>query len=434
MMRRPKSVVLRRFTFPLLLLLLACLAGPAAAALRTISWGAVTQYTDNTAISGATVLYSVYWSTDPALPAASLRTLADNVSSTSATFDPDVAGMAAGGTVYFTVKAVLPGGLQSALAPAVSWSVPGTSPPPPPPPAPAPAPPPPAVTLAGLSISGAAAVNEGLTATYSATATWSDNTTTTVVPSWSVTTSYATIDTGGVLAANPVTSNQNVTVSASYTSGGVTRTATRAVTIINLAPTLTALSVSGPASVNEGTTASYAATATWSDGSTTTVTPSWGVPSGAATIDSAGLLTAAQVASSQSVTVSASYTSGGVTRTATQAVTVVDVAATLSALSITGPASVNEGTAASYTATASWSDGSTTTVTPAWGVTTSYATIGSGGNLVAGQVTANQAVTVSASFTSGGVTRSASKSVTVVNVPSRTPALPGGINVSPPGR
>ena len=51
-----------------------------------------------------------------------------------------------------------------------------------------------------------------------------------------------------------MTANQTVTVTASYTSGGVTRTATQSVTIVNVAATLTSIAVSGPSSVNEGAT------------------------------------------------------------------------------------------------------------------------------------------------------------------------------------
>jgi len=78
-------------------------------------------------------------------------------------------------------------------------------------------------------------VNEGSGGTYTATATWSDNTTTTVTPTWSENSTYASISAGGVLTASAVTSNQPVTVTASYASGGVTRTATRSVTIADVA-------------------------------------------------------------------------------------------------------------------------------------------------------------------------------------------------------
>jgi hypothetical protein len=89
---------------------------------------------------------------------------------------------------------------------------------------------------------------------------------------------------------------------------------------------------------------------------------------------------------------------------------------TLSSLAVTGAASVNAGAASSYTATATFSDGSTQNVTASstWSVSGSSATINSSGVLTAGQVAVNQAVTVSASYTSGTVTRSSSIDVTIV--------------------
>ena len=57
-----------------------------------------------------------------------------------------------------------------------------------------------------------------------------------------------------------MTSNQSATVTASYTSGGVTKTATQGVTIVNAANVLTSIAVSGPSSVNESSTATYTAT------------------------------------------------------------------------------------------------------------------------------------------------------------------------------
>jgi len=218
--------------------ILATLAIPAFAETRTISWDPVTTYTDGTPIeAGKTVSYSAYWTTDPGL--GSLHTIGTSLAATSTTFDPDVQGMTRGGTVYFTAKAVLNTGEASALSPAYSWVVPVVTPP--------------VVTLTGVTVSGPSSVNEGGTGTYTATATWSDGTNTSVTPAWSVSpTTYASISSGGVLTASAVTSNQTATVTASYTSGGVTKTATRAVTIVNVPATAPAapknIGISGPVS------------------------------------------------------------------------------------------------------------------------------------------------------------------------------------------
>ena len=278
-----------------------------------------------------------------------------------------------------------------------------------------PPPPPPAVTLTGLAIAGPTSVNEGATATYTATATYSNSTTKAVAATFTATGS-ATIS-GGTLTAAQVTGNGAATVNASYTEGGVTRTATRAVTIVDTTPpppvvTLTALAINGPTSVNEGATATYTATATYSNSTTKAVTATYTV-TGNATMSGA-TLTAAQVTANGSATVTASYTEGGVTRTATRNVTIVNVAATLTSLAISGPVTVNEGATGAFTATATYSDATTRTVTPTYTVT-GPGTMAAG-TFTAGQVTGNGTATINASYTEGGVTRTASRSVTILDL------------------
>jgi hypothetical protein len=95
-------------------------------------------------------------------------------------------------------------------------------------------PPPPATTLTGLSINGPLSMPEYSTATYTATASWSDNSTSAVTPTWSVNSQVAGISTGGVLSCQGgVASDQAVTITATYSSGGITETATMDVTIIH---------------------------------------------------------------------------------------------------------------------------------------------------------------------------------------------------------
>lgn len=392
--------------------LAAC--GIASAATHTISWAPATTYTDGTTFSGATVTYSLYWSTSSSL--SSVNTIATGLSGTSYVFDPSALGMTAGGTVYFAMKTALSTGAVSSYSSAQSWTVP-------------------AKTLSGISIGGASSVNEGTTSAYTATATWSDGSTTSVTPTWSLSsTSYASINSSGALTAGSVTANQTVTVNASYTSGGVTRTAAKSVTVANVAAALSGIVINGASSVNEGTTSTYTVSAAWSDGTSTTVTPSWGVSGTTyASINSSGVLTAASVAANQTVTVSASYTSGGITKAATRTVTIANVTATLAGITIGGAASVNEGATALYTATASWSDGTTSSVAPTWSLSgTAYAAINSVGVLTAGSVSANQTVTVNASYAAGGTTKTASKSVVVVDMEHPDPATARNLRISKP--
>ena len=109
--------------------------------------------------------------------------------------------------------------------------------------------------------------------------------------------------TGGTLAAGGT-----VTVTASTNSGVTGLTAgsysdtvtftnstngtgntTRGVSLtVTAAVSLTSIAISGAASVNEGATSTYTATATWNDGTTMLVTPTWSVTSGPATISAQG--------------------------------------------------------------------------------------------------------------------------------------------------
>jgi hypothetical protein len=98
--------------------------------------------------------------------------------------------------------------------------------------------PPPAVTMTGLSIKGPSSMSSYGTATYTATASWSDSSTSTVTPTWSVNPQVAEISPGGVLSCQAIDSDQMVTVTATYSSGGITETATMNVTITNITTTL----------------------------------------------------------------------------------------------------------------------------------------------------------------------------------------------------
>jgi len=88
---------------------------------------------------------------------------------------------------------------------------------------------------------------------------------------------------------------------------------------------------------------------------------------------------------------------------------------TLSSIIINGPSSVSENTSQQYTVTATFTDGSALSVSPAWSESSNYATLSDSGVLDGGSVNADTAVTVNASFSSGGITKSASKSITILN-------------------
>ena len=103
------------------------------------------------------------------------------------------------------------------------------------------------------------------------------------------------------------------------------------------------------------------------------------------------------------------------------------VSVTLNGISINGPTSVNESSSADYTVNASYSDGSSKSVSSGitWTESSASASINSSGHLVTTAVTANQIMLVSATYSG----KSASLSVTIRNVsttptPTPTPTPP----------
>ena len=211
----------RRFLLAALASVLA-LPGLASAETRNISWSAVTSYNDGTPIeSSVVVMYNMYWTSDAGLSAGSLRPVVSSSLQTTGTFDPDLLGMPRGTTVYFTGEAVLSTGGKSFLSPALPWAVPPSVPSSLP-------------SVSEMYIGCPPSLNEGESGLCTATAKWSDGSMTPVVPMWSGGSPFATIGADGVLTAMEVSGDQSVTVTATYTYAGVTRTASAAVAIVDL--------------------------------------------------------------------------------------------------------------------------------------------------------------------------------------------------------
>ncbi len=92
------------------------------------------------------------------------------------------------------------------------------------------------VVLTGLSISGPSAVAENNGGQFTATAYFSDNSSSTVTSStvWSQNSGVASISSSGYFTAYSVSSDTAVTVSASYTLNGVTKTTSANITVANV--------------------------------------------------------------------------------------------------------------------------------------------------------------------------------------------------------
>jgi len=304
---------------------------------------------------------------------------------------------------------------------------------------------------------------------YTATATWSDQTSTDVTtavagPGTSGTSWTATDATGGpgvaTLSANGTTGGLatgkvagTATISASYTINGITKTANLLpATLTVSAKTLLSLSV-GPqaASIPVNGTQQYTATATWSDQTSSDVTAaattSWtatdatGGP-GVATLSAnggGGGLATGKVSGTASIT--ASYTIGGITKTANLLPATLTVSAkTLTSLSV-GPqtASISVNGTQQYAATATWSDQTSSDVTAAattsWTVTDAaggpgVATLsanGVGGGLATGAVIGTSSIT--ASYTFGGIAKTANLLPATLTVTAGIGPVPLAINL-----
>ena len=268
--------------------------------------------------------------------------------------------------------------------------------------------------LSGLSISGGTSpLAVGSSFALTATATYANNTSRTVTPTWSSNSAAATITTAGAVTANSVTLSTIVTITASYTEGGVTQISSYSFTVAP--PTLNTLSISGGSSqLTAGSSFALTATAGYSNSTSKTVTPTWTSSSAAASVTSAGTVTANSVLVDSAVTITATYSEGGVTRQATYSFTVKPPP--LVSLSIVGGSSqLSAGTSFTLTATANYGNGTSKTVTPTWTSSSAAASVTSSGTVIANSVTINTPVIITATYTEGGVTQQASLSITVLS-------------------
>jgi len=188
--------------------------------------------------------------------------------------------------------------------------------------------------LISISLSGLAQLDEGGNTTpLTVTATFEDSTTSVVTGSSDYVIlsggTYGSISDNIVTSGN-VTENSNMVLEATYTIGGVTKTAEHTISIRAVAPIPVSVEISGPSEVDEGQTGSLIAVVTYDDNSTAAVTTSgtWSFagPSEGASVDSSGIFSApADVGNDTSVTVSFTYTENGTTLDDSHSILVKDI-------------------------------------------------------------------------------------------------------------
>ncbi|MEK6749872.1 MAG: putative Ig domain-containing protein [Pseudomonadota bacterium] len=255
---------------------------------------------------------------------------------------------------------------------------------------------------------------------FSATATFDDGTGA-VVPVWSQSSTYADITPLGVLTTKSVAANQNTTITAQITINGVTKNATKVVTLANSKRVLQSLAINGATtSIGENATAQYSAVATYDDGTAdVTSVVKWAEDNAFVSVSAGGLLTTSNgVTSNQSITLIATYTLDGVTRSAKKVIAFNNDKRIVKAVAIDGPSILQQNTTSNYSGTAIFDDGYTVVI-PIWslakisGGTPTYATISATGAVTTTAVTTTEAMEVRASYTYSGVTVNGAKPVTV---------------------
>lgn len=149
-------------------------------------------------------------------------------------------------------------------------------------------------------------------------------------------------------------------------------------------------------------------------------------------INSSNLITALAVNADQTVTLTASYVSGGETLTATKTITIV--AAGLNSISMTGLATtIFEGRTAQLAVTAAYSNGTNAAVTSSatYEVNPSSAgTVSASGLFTAASVSADTPFSITATFIEGSTTRTVTTNSTVRNIIVSSLAITGSATVN----
>ena len=313
-----------------------------------------------------------------------------------------------------------------------------------------------------LQVDGPAGVDEGTAAQYTATAFYADGSDRVVNDSavWSTSCpSVSQVSSQGMLTAYTVDADQSCAVTAQYSQNGVTRTASAGVTIYNVeqsaqiftdngGPGTTAVGNWQPSggidyygtqsvySNSAGATYSfervYTGTAEvalwWTEWANRCDNVKVRVYDGTTLLDDTirvnqlndgGQWNPVGVYTFSSTARVVIVSSGSCTTNADAVRLSATASPDLDRLQVDGPAGVDEGTAAQYTATAFYADGSDRVVNDSavWSTSCpSVSQVSSQGMLTAYTVDADQSCAVTAQYSQNGVTRTASAGVTIYNV------------------
>lgn len=227
----------------------------------------------------------------------------------------------------------------------------------------------------------------------------------------------------GTFGVYTATSDTQTEIRLNYARNGVTRSAVKPVLVRYLPVKLTGLRIlDGPMEANPGASVQLRAQAQFRGAADRVVNATWqlvSAPAGSTVASTTGLFTAGQ--SAGLVEVKASYRQDGITKTASWRFSVVSSpATTLSYLGILPPQPGSqwppemwERTTRQYQAQVTFQDGHKETVQAQWSVNAAAAQISATGLLTTNDIDADVPVTVTARYTAGGTTMSATNAVLV---------------------
>lgn len=207
----------------------------------------------------------------------------------------------------------------------------------------------------------------------------------------------------------------DVIVTATYTDDGKTKTVESIISIIPAAaPVLTSITLSTSANtVDEDKTLTLTTTATYDDGSTKLVNPTYSLDKPSLGSFTNGVFKPASVTKNEEVKITAVYIEESIEKTADKTITIINnISKTLVKIEVNNPpSSVNVGSTLSLpSAIATYSDNTTETITPNY--TSSNSNIASISGKVLTGVSAGT-VSVTASYEHEGIIKTTSFDVTV---------------------
>lgn len=255
---------------------------------------------------------------------------------------------------------------------------------------------PPAPIIIGVNVSGPSEVEEERSIQLVCTGLYSDGTTVTESPVWSVVAGAGTVDSLGVFTAGVVSADQESVIEASV----LTKSVEFSVVVTDVPVFVTGIVISGASEIDEEHAAGYTCVASYSDGSSAVVVPDWSDNSDYAEINGSGILSASNVSADVDVVVSAEF--GGLMASFPVTVKFIAPAVELASISISGPELILEREFGTFTCVASYTDGTTEEIDPVWSVNLLNAAIDSAGIMSCGNVDADVLVDVTATF--GGKT------------------------------